>query len=539
MAVCFTAVAATAADAVIKEIFGTAPTGGAKTSRFSYNGSYSTWYYSYARSKTTDKIGSDRAFWTDHKTNSSDNKDCYLETTLEGGLKAVSFKWQQGNAADYPDNLYMSIEINDVEADKVVMASVNASIAANNYSKTFEKKSDHIKFVIYNKSTTIRENPSDIGRILIGPLTITPYLLYTQKDITISVKQQGFVNNNMANNTGGEGTITYESSAESIVKVDAETGVLTPETAGDAIITATWSEGVSTTYTVHVVDEGIVVENFGKVNKLSQVTDVATWHGDLFDWKVLNTRRGYDDTIGLAPRIQATALRKVNGKETYIYSNEPVEGGIKNITFDWRQWASGTSPLIMSAFYTADKENWGDTIAKQSVDAIAASTSHVFNEDIDDGTIGNAYLKLAFRSGEGHAVVGAIKITPWLLYTQKAATIDVRLGETTYQNEALIKHTSGDAVVYSISDNAIGATIDPATGMVTAGTKAGVVTVTAKWKNVTTSYELTILADSATGMEEVGSESVKVRSEKKLIDGQLVIIREGKKYNAQGAIIEH
>ena len=43
----------------------------------------------------------------------------------------------------------------------------------------------------------------------------------------------------------------------------------------------------------------------------------------------------------------------------------------------------------------------------------------------------------------------------------------------------------------------------------------------------------------ATDMEEVGSETTDVvRSEKIMRDGQLLIIRDGKTYNAQGALIK-
>lgn len=267
-----------AADVTYKEAFGTAPTGGAKTTRYPFNGYYSTWYYNFARSKTTDKIGDDRAFWTDHKTNSADNKDCYLETTIEGGLKAVSFKWQQGNTGDYPDNLYLGIEINDVQVDYREAASVNASITANPYSHTFAVKENNVKFALFNRSTTTRTSPTDIGRILIGPITITPYLLYTQKDVTIGLKQKGYYNGELINNTNSEGAISYSSSATDVAIVD-EDGIITPFSAGDAIITATWSEGVTTTYTLHVVD-GILAENFSKVKQTSQTTG-AEWNGDL------------------------------------------------------------------------------------------------------------------------------------------------------------------------------------------------------------------------------------------------------------------
>lgn len=483
-----------AADATVKETYATAPTGGAKTSRFSFDGRYTKWYYNYARSKTSDKIDTDRAFWTDHKTNSADNKDCYLETTLEGGLKAVSFKWQQGNTADYPDNLYMSIEINDAEADKKEQASVNASIAVNTYNHTFELKEDNIKFAIFNRSTTTRENPTDIGRILIGPITFTPYLLYTQKDVTIGIKQQGYYNDELINNTGSEGSISYSSSATGVATID-EYGVITPVSAGDAIITATWSEGVTTSYTLHVVD-GIIAENFSKVKQTGQ-TASAEWNGDLFVWEVANVRRGVDDTLGLNPRIQATALRSNTGSS--LVTKEVIEGGVKHIAFDWRQWASGTTPLTIDMYYSTSKDSWGDAVATQSENAVSASTPHSFSEDIDDGTKGNAYLKLNYTSGAGVAVLGALKITPWLLYTTKEATLDTRVN-LTYTNTGLINNTTGDAPEYSI--NPVNAAVSISSeGQVAVEDGAevnGDFTVTAAWSNVSTTYTLHVISRTAT-----------------------------------------
>ncbi|MBQ4391122.1 MAG: Ig-like domain-containing protein [Paludibacteraceae bacterium] len=480
-----------AADVTYKEAFGTAPTGGAKTTRYPFNGYYSTWYYNFARSKTTDKIGDDRAFWTDHKTNSADNKDCYLETTIEGGLKAVSFKWQQGNTGDYPDNLYLGIEINDVQVDYREAASVNASITANPYSHTFAVKENNVKFALFNRSTTTRTSPTDIGRILIGPITITPYLLYTQKDVTIGLKQKGYYNGELINNTNSEGAISYSSSATDVAIVD-EDGIITPFSAGDAIITATWSEGVTTTYTLHVVD-GILAENFSKVKQTSQTTG-AEWNGDLFTWEVANVRRGTEDTLGLNPRIQATAMRKNAGSS--LVTKEVVEGGVKHVAFDWRQWASGTAPLTIDMYYSSSKDTWGDAVATQSEDAVGASTPHSFSEDIDDGAKGNAYLKLNYTSGAGYAVLGALKITPWLLYTTKEATLDTRVG-LTYTNSGLINNTTGDAPTYSIAPANAAVSINSATGQVAVEDGADVTAdfiVTASWSSVTTTYTLHIIS---------------------------------------------
>lgn len=484
------------ADVTIKEAYVLAPTGGAKTTRTPFDGRYTTWYYNSARSKTTDVIGSDRAFWTDHRTNSADNKDCYLETTIEGGLKAVSFKWQQGNGADYPDNLYLGIEINDEQADYIEAASVNTAgaIVANTYSHTFAVKGNNVKLALFNRSTTTRESPTDIGRILIGPITITPYLLYTQKDVTIGLKQKGYYNDELINNTGSEGTISYSSSATGVATVD-EYGVITPVSAGDAIITAEWSEGASTTYTLHVVD-GILAENFSKVKQTSQ-TASAEWDGDLFEWEVANVRRGADDTLGLSPRIQATALRNIAGSS--LVSKGVIEGGVKHVDFDWRQWASGTTPLTINMYYSADKENWGDAVATQSEDAVGASTPHIFSEDIDNGAKGNAYLRLNYTSGAGVAVLGALKITPWLLYTTKEATLDTRVS-LTYTNTGLINNTTGDAPTYGIAPANAAVSIN-GEGQVAVEDGADVngdFTITATWGAVTTTYTLHIISRTPT-----------------------------------------
>ncbi|MBQ7631646.1 MAG: hypothetical protein IJS82_02680 [Paludibacteraceae bacterium] len=334
-------------------------------------------------------------------------------------------------------------------------------------------------------------------------------MLYTQKEITIGSKQKGYINEELIDNTGSEGTITYSSSAVGVATVDEE-GVITPVSAGDAIITATWSEGVTTTYTLHVVD-GIIAENFSKVVQTGQTT-AATWHGDLWDWSVANVRRGVDDTIGIAPRIQATALRSTAGST--IISNEVVEGGVKHIAFDWRQWASGSGNLNMKMYYSADNTSWGEAVASQSVAAVGAAEPHEFNEDIDDGAKGNAYLKLEYTADGGVGILGVMKITPWLLYTTKEATLDAR-GENalSFKNEDLIDNTEDD-VEYSITDFG---DIDEekiaiaADGTVTVADRyqTGDITVQAKWSEVTTTYTLHVIGKASANAYFVNDEETK------------------------------
>ena len=104
----------------------------------------------------------------------------------------------------------------------------------------------------------------------------------------------------------------------------------------------------------------------------------------------------------------------------------------------------------------------------------------------------SSYTESLTASGICRILVGDITITPYLLYTTKEAEFQVSGVSNKYTNTDLINNIDEGSVVYSISENTIGATIDAGTGEVTA-TDAGVVTVTASWEGVTTSYELTIL----------------------------------------------
>ena len=428
----------------------------------------------------------------------SDSEYSTLATTnLEGGIKSVSFRWAQFGK-ETGNTLKLKVSAGNVEHDPAVTRDggdgANYSAGSSEYSHTFELKTNG-QLTITNNSTKAGSNAC---RILVCNISITPYILYRNKDVTVGLKQRGYANNgsvDFINNIGNEGTIEFSSSNESIAKVDPETGVITPVAVGDAVITATWSEGASTTYTLHVVD-GIIAENFSKVSKLSQVSTETTWPGDLFDWEVSYVRRGAEDTLGLDPRIQATAMR-YNAAGAYLYTSNTIEGGVKHLTFDWRQWGTASAPLNMAVYYSADKNNWSEAVYTEAEEAATASTPHQFDQDIDNGAKGNAYLKVMYTSGGAHAVMGAMKITPWLLYTTKEATLDTR-NSLTYTNTGLINNTTGDAPTYEIAPANAAVSIN-GEGQVAVEDGADVngdFTVTATWSAVTTTYTLHILSRS-------------------------------------------
>ena len=490
-----------AADVSVTEKFTrVVQTGSSGADGSKWTGDVCKWETKFARRGSSDKVKDGSQFtWLTLDGNTRG----YIKTTnLEGGIKEVSFKYAQfgaeaGKILRWQISTIGTSTTSDVierDGDDGENRTTSNGIA---YSHTFECKSN-AQLEILNMSVMDNgKQPTSNARLLVGDITITPYILYRNKDVTVGLKQRGYVNNGTNDfiNNIGEGTISYSSSAPGVATVD-ENGVITPVGIGDAVITAAWSEGASTTYTLHVVD-GIIAENFSKVVQTGQTTG-ATWHGDLWDWSVANVRRGEADTIGLNPRIQATALRSYAGST--LISNEKVEGGIKHIAFDWRQWGSkGSATKMYVKFYSsADNDNWGEAVASQEVDAATASTPFVFNEDVTGGAH-NAYLKMEYTADAAIvAVMGAMKITPYLLYTTKEATLDTRNG-LTYTNNDLINNTTGDAVVYSIApDNVEGVSIDAAGQVTVTDETEGDFTVTATWGEVETTYTLTVVSRTAT-----------------------------------------
>ncbi|MBR0195604.1 MAG: Ig-like domain-containing protein [Paludibacteraceae bacterium] len=495
------AVSAWAADVSVTEKFTLAPKAGVKDT--SWTGDVANWDVTQVR-RNADviKISDTKNMTANWLPIHSTARGTMQTVGLEGGIKSVSFPFARFGGENVEGrSLKLTITAGAASNSTSSYAKntlTKADAGYVTYSHDFNCKSN-AQLTIENTSTATEAlTATGICRILVGDVTITPYLLYRNKDVTVGLNQRGYANDgaqDFINNTGGEGSITYSSDDTNIATVDEENGVITPVGVGTTTITATWSEGASTTYTLRVVD-GIIAENFSKVVQTGQTTG-ADWHGDLWDWKVANVRRGEADTLGLNPRIQATALRS-NAGSTLI--SDSIEGGVKHIAFDWRQWgAKGTATKMnIKFYYSTDKDNWGDAVATQEVDAATASTPFEFNEDVTGGAK-NAYLKMEYTADAAIvAVMGAMKITPYLLYTTKAATLDTR-NSLLYTNNDLINNTTGDAVVYSIApDNVEGVSIDAAGRVTVTDETEGDFTVTATWGEVTTTYALTVVSRTAT-----------------------------------------
>ena len=257
--------------------------------------------------------------------------------------------------------------------------------------------------------------------------------------------------------------------------------------------------------TMVFADDAVLIEKFSNITQGSAVAS-DTWVGDVCTWETTYTRHkqpnwsdaNYADFInvnGDADNKMPCCWMSTDGNSQIgSLATSNLEGGIKSVSFLWAQFGSegkNTLKLKIAAGETEDfsEERAGGDGANRTTGG--SLYSHTFaNKTNCQLTITNASTK-----GGNNAcriLIGDITITPYLLYTTKEVDFQVTGASNKFTNTDLINNTDEGAVVYSISENTIGATIDAETGEVTA-TDAGVVTVTASWEGITTSYELTIL----------------------------------------------
>lgn len=500
-----------AVDATVKEDYGPAVSTDAivTTSGQTFQGATAVWNYRYAKSQVGGVnrdtiVGKERAIQLQHTS----GKNSYFECqNWEGGIKKLQFDWRMLNAADNGQQLKLQIKI-DGEQKDIIEENGRDEIRTANVHYTSSAAVDLKatgKITIANVSKSADGSADAYGRMLVGPLTITPYLLYTQKVATIGSKQKGYRNEELINNTGG-GTITYTSKTESVATVDAE-GYITPVATGNTTITATWSEqNLSTTYTLYVEDN-IIVENFSKVKQTSASSatpDAGNWVGDLFAWTAVACRRGVGDTISVNPRQQATWLA-YNTTPSSLTTTAAIEGGVKHLAFTWRQWSAqvnNTTTKVKVTFNGEDDEN--KIVKEHSVENATQYTNRNFDADGRGDINGalNATLKIENVSIKNNAaqnnriVIENIKITPYILYTTKSLTWDrsVDLRET-FTNTDFINN-AGEGVSYAITAGDYIASIDPGTGAVSA-TQGGNITITASYggeNGASTWYNLHIKA---------------------------------------------
>lgn len=221
--------------------------------------------YRNARCGTSDTIGTTQGIWLCRVVGSAKKYNSYIElgqdenTTegrkeikFEGGVKGISFAYRQfgydPNKGDDKARFILAVKINGTPVDSVQFDPIPTYVSGV-FTKTLDVKVP-AKITIANLSYP-KDNPSThtYGRMVVGPITITPYLLYTKKDVRAVVGEQ-YTNETLIDNRDNQTPIQYTSSNTDVATVDAN-GAVTALKKGTTTIKATW-DGITTSYTLTV-----------------------------------------------------------------------------------------------------------------------------------------------------------------------------------------------------------------------------------------------------------------------------------------------
>lgn len=221
--------------------------------------------YRNARCGTSDTIGTTQGVWLCRVVGSATKYNSYIElgqdenTTegrkeikFEGGIKGISFAYRQfgydPNKGDDKARFILALKINGTAVDSVQF-DPQPALVSGVFTKTLDVKVP-AKITISNLSYP-KDNPSThtYGRMVVGPITITPYLLYTKKDVRAVVGEQ-YTNETLIDNRDNQTPIQFTSSNTDVATVDAN-GAVTALKEGTTTIKATW-DGITTSYTLTV-----------------------------------------------------------------------------------------------------------------------------------------------------------------------------------------------------------------------------------------------------------------------------------------------
>ncbi len=204
-------------------------------------GAYYTWTITTgARTRTTDVLfNGTPSIWL------SGNGDASMATTIEGGVKRVSFLWNKFNKTASP--ITVSVTAGDIERKLTKEVQTGDDHNQNDPDLVFKED-----FGIKSNTTLTIANPQNTTALQIGPIAITPYIFYTAKDTTLNLaKSTTFTNDQLIDNRDDATAIAYSIVGENdgVASIDAATGEVTGLKAGTVTVQAAWGD-VTTTYTL-------------------------------------------------------------------------------------------------------------------------------------------------------------------------------------------------------------------------------------------------------------------------------------------------
>jgi len=485
-----------ATDVSLTESFSTI--GNVATGNYTWTGDLCTWNAILTARRKQDTIHTaeqKQAIWMPINNTGSGKVST---VNWEGGIKAVSFKYARYGSENTSGRvLQLKVTAGDIEnstptfAKDAMKIGNGVSASHETYSYAFNNKTN-AQLSVENISTVTEDLTSKgICRIMVGDIQITPYLLYTTKEVRLDSRYSGtFTNTDLINNTEGE--VNYISSNTAVATINETTGEVTLVAPGITIITASW-EGVTTTYTLYYED--VITEDFSNAPTSGVSTSRTSFDGNNFTWHYRNARSKTTDTLKSGVR-GFWLSPEASGNETYLETT--TEGGIKRVSFDWRQYDPAQKGYQFAMQIRKNSGTQLDELTFVGADSYV-NTDQSYSKEL---AIKRTDSKLTIRNGStsdgsragGKLIIGPITITPYLLYTDKSRHT-MRIGNT-YTRE-IINNTAGEigTLSYTSSNEAV-ATVN-SSGQVKAEA-SGTTTITAKFawsvsEYVTTTYEVEVV----------------------------------------------
>lgn len=323
-----------------------------------------------------------------------------------------------------------------------------------------------------------------------------------------------------------DGNVTYSSSNPSVATFEGST--INIHGVGVTTITATIPEtnkfqGTSVSYKLYITDANALKETFADITTGNAVANSQVeWAGQLFKWQALQVRR-YSETDTIFPDKPGTWIRTSSKDEKavpgYLQSKSNVEGGIKHLSFFWKQWGYENGKVLRLAVYAGNNPTEANRVAYMEAnpdqgdytycchekfllgtnDVMQSNTRLIIRNESYTDADQDGFEESEITTSNSRLIIDDIHITPWLLYTNKSKQT-LRVDES-YTREPDIDNTEGETgtLTYISSDPTVATVIASGenAGQVT-GVGRGKATITAKFKwndsedYVTTTYDVEV-----------------------------------------------
>jgi len=454
-----------------------------------------------------------------------------MDSIQEGGVKAVAFDWRTPNSVNVI-NYSVNVGGSRYEYNSAAIPSATVS----HFERYFEVKEN----TAFSFDMAPKMGSDGQCYVIVGPITITPYLLFSAENHldTVRVGASGSYNLNdvLINNTGEAPmfSIMKNTTGATTDIVDGVLSISGKTQPGEIAVEAAWNNNKVTTRMTLYVENPLpfvgdsIIETFSQCYTTQMFDGRVHVVGDngIYDWSVKNFQRvGGVDTINGQQGIRV----RYNGS---IASSGAQEGGVKQIAFDWR--ATGVDNPI-HFMVQVDSLSYDYSSAPVPMAAVMHFVRPCRVRK-------NATMKISVPAEENpsqsYIIVGPLTITPYLLFSVPDHTDTLRMAEANSYDlrEVLIDNTDTTGVSYEILSDSTGvATLEGSVVVLGEVSKSGAVELQASWGEVTTTMTLWVEANPPLSLTGCNDATIP-QCTKVLVDDHFYIMRGARVYDIQGNV---